>query len=76
MKKFVPLNYADYNRMEILRKRGLLTTDDVESSWERVFDLRAGKAPFWKQIKQREIQACVKSLKLDDVVEVTHFVAR
>lgn len=74
--RFVPLDYWDWKRAELRVRHNKLKRIDIERSWCRIFDLRSGNRNFWGPYCRRSIQACLQSIKAQDVTSVKRFTAR
>jgi hypothetical protein len=73
---YLSFSEAEHDRKEALEDRGRLTRSMIESSWNRIFDLRAGD-PVWRgEPDERQIQACLPYLTASWVLETTPFRAR
>jgi hypothetical protein len=46
-----------------------------EATWSRIFDLDFGSADLWGKPGERQIQACLASIREADVVEIRKFIA-
>lgn len=73
---YIPLSDAEDVRIERLRIAGKLTSQLVENSWSRVFDLACGAEDFWGKLSKRSVQGTVCSINRADIVNVKYFVAR
>lgn len=67
---------SEANEIESLQAQGKLTSQMIETSWERIFDLGAGDPDWCGKPDERVIQACLPHIDLQWVREVTSFTAR
>ncbi len=74
--KYIPSDFDEDDHINRLEKERKLTRDMIESSWDRIFDLKFGKLNFWNPHNKREIQATLPFMKMEWVKKVDYFTAR
>lgn len=73
---YLSLSEAEWDRKNRIEARGRLSREMIESSWQRVFEVRTSAPRWWVPIRRREIQACVPFVCRSWVREETWFVLR
>jgi hypothetical protein len=69
-RSLVPLTWTDVNSDRDCSQQ------EMEQSWQRMFDLQAGDCELWGDIAQRQICGCLEELRWEWVTRADRFVAR
>jgi len=79
--QYLSLSEAESEKWEARAASGTITPatllEEKEKSWEKIFDFTSPRDPDWIGDKsEAQLQGCIESLRLDQIVTVTPFTAR